>query len=97
VGAIDDKGLVVMLVSTVHPWCDRPDDAQSWRGSPYNRGWMIRNPVRDVTRIISQTSEQLILERRPNDVAKTNRRTILANLGRHDQPVSEKLIDRIGN
>jgi hypothetical protein len=65
-----------MLVSSVHPWCDRPDDAQSWRGSPYNRGWMIRNPVRDVTRIISQTSEQLILERRPNDVAKTNRRTI---------------------
>jgi hypothetical protein len=38
---------------------------------------MFRHPVRDITRIMSQTPEQLILERRPDDVAKTVRRTIL--------------------
>jgi hypothetical protein len=65
-----------MLVSDVNSWCDRPDDAQTWRSSSYVRGWMTRNPVRDITRVISQTPEQLILERRPNDVAKTTRRTI---------------------
>jgi hypothetical protein len=65
----------MMLVSDVNSWCDRPDDAQTWRGSSCGRGWGRRG-VRDITRVISQTPEQLILECRPSDVAKTNRRTI---------------------
>jgi hypothetical protein len=64
-----------MLVSDVNSWCDRPDDAQTWRSSSYDRGWTIHS-ARDITRIISQTPEQLILECRPDDVAKTRRRTI---------------------
>jgi hypothetical protein len=66
----------MMLVSDVNSWCDRPDDDQTWRSSSYLRRWVTRNPVRDITRIISQTREQLILERRPDDVAKTSMRTI---------------------
>jgi hypothetical protein len=65
----------MMLVSDVNSWCDRPDDAQTWRGFPYGREWGRRS-VRDITRVISQTPEQLILECRPSDVAKTTRRTI---------------------
>jgi hypothetical protein len=76
VGRRDRWQGLAMLVSDVNSWCDRPDDAQTWRSSSYVRGWMTRNPVRDITRVISQTPAQLILERRPNDVAKTTRRTI---------------------
>jgi hypothetical protein len=58
-----------------HKWLGaRPHDDQIWVTS-YSRGW-TRMDVEDVTWITSQTSDRLVLERRPSDIPKTHNRAL---------------------